>query len=63
MTRGKASVAISGVSGRFPSADSLAEFEYHLYNGLDMVTDDDTRWPQGKDQLFLLLLVHLVYST
>lgn len=49
MTRGgKSTVVITGVSGRFPSADSLAEFEYHLYNGLDMVTEDDTRWPRGK---------------
>lgn len=48
MTHETKSVVISGVSGRFPSADSLAEFSHHLYNGLDMVTDDDTRWPPGK---------------
>lgn len=57
MTDKTKDVVISGVSGRFPSADSLAEFAYHLYNGLDMVTDDDTRWPQGKT---IYQLTHIV---
>lgn len=41
-------VVISGLSGRFPSADSLQEFRDNLFNSVDMVTADDTRWPQGK---------------
>lgn len=38
---------ISGVSGRFPAADSVAEFEFKLFNKIDMVTEDDSRWKPG----------------
>lgn len=41
-------VVISGVSGRFPESNSIAEFGENLFNGVDMVTDDDRRWPTGK---------------
>lgn len=34
-------IAISGMAGRFPKADSINEFEQHLYNGVDMITDQD----------------------
>ena len=43
----KPEVVISGISGRFPSADNLEEFEYNLYNKIEMVNIDDTRWPVG----------------
>ncbi|CAF1496164.1 unnamed protein product, partial [Rotaria sordida] len=39
---------ITGVSGRFPEANSIDEFAYNLFNGIDMVTADDRRWPQGQ---------------
>ncbi|CAF4226095.1 unnamed protein product, partial [Rotaria magnacalcarata] len=39
---------ITGVSGRFPEANTIDEFAYNLFNGIDMVTSDDRRWPQGQ---------------
>lgn len=44
----KEEVVISGFSGKFPICDSIAEFEHNLYNGVDMVTVDDSRWPVGE---------------
>lgn len=41
-------VVISGISGRFPESNSIAEFKENLFTGVDMVTDDDRRWPDGK---------------
>ncbi|CAG2173002.1 unnamed protein product, partial [Oppiella nova] len=38
-------VVISGMSGRFPMADTTDEFAGNLFAGVDMVTEDDTRWP------------------
>ena len=37
---------ISGLSGRFPQSDNVAEFSEHLYNCDDMLTDTE-RWPKG----------------
>lgn len=40
-----ADVVVSGISGRYPNADNLREFEYNLYNKIDMVDgDSDVRW-------------------
>lgn len=40
-----ANVVISGISGRYPNADNLREFEHKLYNKIDMVDgDSDKRW-------------------
>lgn len=44
----KDQVVISGMSGRLPQSDSIDEFAYNLYNGIDMVTDGGCRWPPGK---------------
>lgn len=41
-------VVISGLSGRFPSADNLEQFRDNLFNSVDMVTADSSRWPLGK---------------
>lgn len=41
-------VVISGISGRFPKSDSVEEFKQNLYNGVDMVTADNSRWPIGN---------------
>jgi fatty acid synthase, animal type len=38
---------ITGVSGRFPEANSIDEFAHNLFDGIDMVTADDRRWPEG----------------
>lgn len=41
-------IIISGISGRFPESDSMEEFKQQLLDGIDLVTDDDRRWPAGK---------------
>jgi hypothetical protein len=41
-------IVITGISGRMPECDNMAEFREHLINGEDMVTDDDRRWPNGN---------------
>lgn len=40
-------VVISGLSGRFPLSDNLDELADNLYSGVDMVTEDDSRYPVG----------------
>jgi acyl transferase domain-containing protein len=41
-------VVISGMSGRFPESDSTDEFTKNLYNKVDMIPEDDRRWPTGE---------------
>lgn len=38
-------VVIAGISGRFPESDSVEEFKRNLFDGVDLVTDDERRWP------------------
>ncbi|KAL1467982.1 hypothetical protein MTO96_041784 [Rhipicephalus appendiculatus] len=40
-------IVITGLSGYFPQADHIVEFKEKLYAGVDMVTEDDLRWPPG----------------
>ncbi|KOC60060.1 Fatty acid synthase [Habropoda laboriosa] len=40
-------IVISGFSGRFPESEDVDEFKKNLFEGLDMVTDDERRWPSG----------------
>ena len=40
-------VVISGMSGRFPLSDTTDELAKNLFDGTDMITGDDTRWPIG----------------
>ena len=47
MVKNVVEVVISGIAGRFPSSDSVDEFKQNLYNGVDMVTSDSSRWPVG----------------
>jgi len=49
-----AEVVISGLSGRLPESDNIAEFRKHLINGDDMITEDDRRWEPGQQ-------VHFIY--
>lgn len=37
-------IVISGVSGRFPNANNVKEFAEKLYNKIDCVDDDESRW-------------------
>jgi len=45
---GNDEIVISGISGRLPESNSIAEFRENLFAGIDLVTDDDRRWPAGK---------------
>lgn len=40
-------IVISGISGRFPESENIDELKENLYNNVDMVTEDDRRWPVG----------------
>lgn len=44
----KEELVISGMSGRFPESNTIDEYSYNMYNGIDMVTEDERRWPFGK---------------
>nr|XP_054925829.1 fatty acid synthase-like [Dermacentor andersoni] len=43
----KEDIIITGISGRYPQADSLSEFKEKLFGGVDLITDDEARWPRG----------------
>lgn len=49
-------IVITGVSGRFPESDSVAEFGHNLYNKVDLLTENDRRWEPGKIKSKLSLL-------
>lgn len=59
MVMDRPEVVISGLSGRFPASDNLDEFRSNLFNGVDMVRADDSRWPQGKLLVFVFVLYGL----
>lgn len=44
-------IVISGVSGRFPRSANVAEFGYNLYNKIDMVGDEETRWKHVQENM------------
>ncbi|XP_053693616.1 fatty acid synthase [Sabethes cyaneus] len=44
-------IVISGLAGRFPNSDSVKEFGYHLYNKIDMVDDQETRWRHSNVEI------------
>ena len=44
-------VVVSGMSGRLPESDDLAEFREHLLKGDDMVTETSRRWRPGGERL------------
>jgi len=37
-------IVISGISGRFPNANNMHEFEHNLYNKINMSDEDESRW-------------------
>ncbi|XP_018336014.1 fatty acid synthase [Agrilus planipennis] len=43
----KEEIVISGISGRLPESNSIEEFKQQLFDGVDLVTDDERRWPSG----------------
>lgn len=44
-------IVISGVSGRFPNSNNMAEFAHNLYNKIDMVDDDERRWRHTNPEI------------
>lgn len=44
-------VYITGFSGRFPSSNSINEFWNKLCNGIDLVTENSSRYPIGYSNL------------
>lgn len=40
-------IVITGISGRLPESNSIEEFKQQLFDGVDLVTDDERRWPAG----------------
>ena len=40
-------IVISGISCRLPESNNMDEFAKNLMEGIDMVTEDDRRWPPG----------------
>lgn len=41
-------VVISGMSGRFPKSENIQEFTENLFNGVDMMSSGNDRFPAGK---------------
>ena len=41
-------IVISGLSGRLPESNNIEEFKDQLFAGVDLITDDERRWPSGK---------------
>ncbi|XP_074599361.1 fatty acid synthase-like [Brevipalpus obovatus] len=46
--RVKDDVVISGMSGRFPKSENIQEFTENLFNGVDMTSSGNDRYPAGK---------------
>lgn len=44
----KENYVISGISGRYPDADSLDVFWDKLINGIPLYSNAGRRWPVGK---------------
>ncbi|XP_017773704.1 PREDICTED: fatty acid synthase [Nicrophorus vespilloides] len=40
-------IVITGISGRLPESNNIEEFKQQLFDGVDLVTDDERRWPSG----------------
>ncbi len=41
-------IVISGLGGRFPESHNVDEYCENLFAGIDMVTNKEDRWPDGK---------------
>uniref|UniRef100_A0A1B0FKI3 Ketosynthase family 3 (KS3) domain-containing protein n=1 Tax=Glossina morsitans morsitans TaxID=37546 RepID=A0A1B0FKI3_GLOMM len=44
-------IVISGMAGKFPNCHNVAEYEYKLYNKIDMIDDDERRWRHFHPEL------------
>lgn len=41
-------VVITGISGRFPESNNIIELKNNLMNKVDLITENYSRWRQGK---------------
>lgn len=41
-------IVISGISGRLPECENVEEFWQALFDGVDLLTVDDRRYPPGN---------------
>lgn len=44
-------VVITGISGRFPESNNIIELKNNLMNKVDLITENYSRWRQGKCNL------------
>lgn len=44
-------IVISGIAGRFPNSNNVAEFSQNLYGKIDMVDDAETRWKHTNPEI------------
>jgi fatty acid synthase, animal type len=44
-------LVISGIAGRFPNSNNMAEFSHNLFNKVDMVDDDERRWRHTNPEI------------
>ena len=51
-------VVISGMSGRFPMANNVAEFQTNLLSKVDCTSKDHGRWDFGKKNYYWLFYKH-----
>lgn len=42
-------IVISGIAGRFPECENVNQFWQALFDGLDLITVDDRRYPPGEN--------------
>ncbi|XP_075224694.1 fatty acid synthase-like [Lycorma delicatula] len=40
-------IVITGISGKLPESNNIEEFKDQLFAGVDLITDDERRWPSG----------------
>ncbi|XP_072763346.1 fatty acid synthase-like [Anoplolepis gracilipes] len=40
-------IVVTGISGRLPESSNIEEFKENLMKGMDMVSEDERRWPTG----------------
>ncbi|KYN50207.1 Fatty acid synthase [Cyphomyrmex costatus] len=41
-------IVISGIAGRFPNSDNMNELRENLFNKIDLVRADHSRWKMGN---------------
>lgn len=41
-------IVISGIGARLPECENVEQFIEALFNGTDLVTESDRRYPQGR---------------